>query len=1126
LVSLHAGAGEALDPASPLVGRDREMAELAGALDRSRGGQGGLILIGGEAGIGKTRLLEALADRAATQGMQVLWGRCWDSGGAPAFWPWVQVLRTAVASRERDWLDAELGPGAAWISHLVPELGDRLPGTTAPPALESDQARFSLFDAVTRFLRTVSQSFPLLIVIDDLHAADRASLTLLEFLASMLPGSRMLVAVAYQDAAARTRPEVAALIGTLARRSRPLTLHGFGESDLAVLIEQRTGRSPPSELARALHVTTEGNPFYANEVVRLLAEEGQLDGWLHGTARSRLPLPDTVRETIRRRLEPLGSPAVRLLETAAVIGREFSLGTLEQVTGKKPSEVIESLDAPIAAGLISEVAGTIGGFRFKHGLIRETSYAGIAPAARMSLHRATAVALESRYGGVPSHLAELAHHWAQSGPAGDPARALAYATRAGEHAMQLLAFEPAAELFQLALSVGDTMGIDPMRRAELLFALGQARTRASDPTARETLISAADAARAVERHDLLAEAALAIHAFAYGAGRTDDALVSLLEEALRLVSTEQRGLRARLLARVAVTTYYLPESDQRRAALVEEAVDIARELDDRTTLSYVLINGQLGTWGPDTSERDVGWFEELVELTRETGESQIAFATRNRQIDCLLELDDFAGADAATDALEQMVAESPDPRVRAYAPLQKARRAELEGDWASAERLNAEATAEAAELHDSVILLLASAQLMQFRLMQRRPGEVEAVARRFADSAPGMPAWRAGLALAYCQLGRDQEARDQLERLAGDDFQALPRYNGWLLAMALLTDVCVHLDDRERARQIYALLLPFGDRNVIAPHSCFLGPVQRYLGVLAASEDRPEAAIEHLEAAREAAGRRNARPWQARIDLDEALVRAERNAAGDRGQALALVNRARDTARELDADWLEREAEELLRRLEGEHDDAIEPAPVGPVAASLRREGDVWAFAYEGNSFRVRDAKGIRYLAVLLSRPGVELHALALAEAVAGVEPGGRRPPEGLEHDAGAGGAGPLLDHAAKTAYRARLEHLRAELEEAESFNDPERATNARAEIEFLSEQLSAALGLGGRDREAASNAERARISVTKAIRSVIKRVTEHDSALGQELNTTVRTGLFCVHEPDPRRPTAWKVEP
>lgn len=680
MLSLHANAGEGLDPASLLVGRDPEMAELAGALARSRDGHGGLILVGGEAGIGKTRLLEALSDRAATQGVQVLWGRCWDSGGAPAFWPWVQVLRTAVASRERGWLDSELGQGAAWISQLVPELGDRLPDVTAPATQESDQARFSLFDAVTGFLRTVSQSFPLLIVIDDLHAADRASLTLLEFLAAVLPESRMLVSVAYQDAAARARPEVAAVIGALARRSSPLTLHGFGESDLAVLIEHRTGRSPPGELAHALHATTEGNPFYANEVVRLLAEEGQLEGWLDGTARNRLPLPDTVRETIRRRLEPLGPPVVRLLETGAVIGREFRVGTLEQVSGSKPSEVIEALDAPVAAGLISEVPGTIGSFRFKHGLIRETLYAGIAPAARMSLHRAIAEALESRYGDVPSHLAELAHHWAQSGPAGDPARALEYATRAGQHAMQLLAFEPAAELFQLALSVGEDMGIDPERHAELLFAVGLARTRGSDPMARETLIAAVDAARRVERYDLLAEAALAIHAFAYGAGRTDHELVLLLEEALRHVSREQHGLRARLLARLAVATYYLPESEPRRVALVEEAVDIARRLGDRVTLSYVLTNGQLGTWGPDTSERDVEWFEELVELTRETGESELAFAARNRQIDCLLELDDFAGAYAAMDALEQMVAESPDPRVHAYAPLQKARRAELEGD--------------------------------------------------------------------------------------------------------------------------------------------------------------------------------------------------------------------------------------------------------------------------------------------------------------------------------------------------------------------------------------------------------------------------------------------------------------
>jgi non-specific serine/threonine protein kinase len=199
--------------------------------------------------------------------------------------------------------------------------------------------------------------------------------------------------------------------------------------------------------------------------------------------------------------------------------------------------------------------------------------------------------------------------------------------------------------------------------------------------------------------------------------------------------------------------------------------------------------------------------------------------------------------------------------------------------------------------------------------------------------------------------------------------------------------------------------------------------------------------------------------------------------------------------------------------------------------AALRREGDVWRVEYEGRTRFVKDAKGLRHLALLLDNPGVEFHAVDIVGQTEGTTaaPGARGSAAGDSdveaRRAGDGDAGALLDPQAKREYRSRLEDLRAEIEEAESFNDPERAARAREELEFIGRELSSAVGLGGRDRKAASNAERARVNVTRAVKGVIRRIAAEDESLGRELETTVHTGYFCRYEPDPRHPVTWQVD-
>jgi hypothetical protein len=1109
-----------------LIGRDHELEQLAAGLAAARTGHGMLFLLTGVPGIGKTRLAEELTAQAEADGMLATWGRCWENPGAPAYWPWTQALRALIERRDAAALQSELGSGADWIAEIVPELRARVTGIEPLGSLRSEQARFAMFDAVSGFVRNVSARDPLLIVIDDLHAADGESLALLDFIAGALSSSPVAIVAAYQEGAARARPELDTQFRALGRRGRHVGLAGIAKEHVGRMVEEEVGAIAPEELVHELHATTDGNPFFAREMTRLLAAEGQLSAWATDERHRRLPLPDTVRETIHRRFEPLGPAGVSMLKAASVIGRDFRLGTLERVAHADGEALLYLVDRARAAGLVVEVPGAIGRFRFTHGLIRDTLYAQLTTAEHLGLHKQVGEALAEVHGDDPEHLAELAHHFAQAAPAGNSEQALEYAQRAGREAMRVLAYERAAQLFALALDISEQLPFDQLLHAELLLELGIARTRAGDPSARETLLGAADAARAADRPELLAQAALGIHVFNLTPGVPDDTAVARLEEALERIGPDDSALRARLLARIATALYYRHGTADRREALVNEAVSMARRVQDPATLAYVLSNAQLGTWGPDTTERDLDWVEELLVLTEVGGNAELALQTRTRQIDYLLELDDLVGADIALKALERTADTSPDPRARAYLALQRARRSAIEGSYGEAEQSNAEAKAVGDTLGDRMLDLLAVAQLAMLRWTQGRMGEVETVVRRFADAAPAIVGWRAAVARIHCELGRDAEARRELERLDQQGFASLPRYNGWLNMIALLSEVCAHLGDAPRARTLYQLLVPFERRNVVTAQCVFDGPASRYLGIFATTYGDWETALRHFEHARERSLRQGSRPFVALVAIDEAAMRIARGAPGDGPRAVSLLTQAESIAAELGMDRVVERARRMrtgLGDVEPDEATVVVDEPAAPAIGTIRCEGDVWTVALGHHSIHVRDSKGVRYLAVLLDNPRVEIHSLELAGANSGTDASRSERAERLPQVTD-DSAGPALDAAAKAAYHRRLEELREEVREAESYNDPERLAIAHEEMDFLTRELAGAVGLGGRDRKAASNAERARVSVTKAIRATVKRIGEMDPELGEELVSTIRTGTFCSYEPHLRRPVQWQV--
>src|SRR3954447_1176963 len=1051
----------------PLLGRARELAELTAAFEDARAGRGGLVLIHGEPGIGKTRLARTLGEHARSAGAQVALARGWEGGGAPSYWHWLQVIRALAAERDDARLAKDLGAGARWVAQIAPEIGERVGATAAGDASESEQARFALFDAVAVFLRRVAGDAPLVVLLDDLHTADLPSLLLLAFLARAIGDCPVLVVSTHHDAGPSRGPEVEGVFGELSRFGRRIEIGGLEPDDLRRLIVHRSGEQPPDDLVRRLAAVTEGNPFFSDEVVRLLVAHGRVEPG------SRLPLPDGVRDAIRRRLQPLSPPAREALEVAAVARRGFRVATLERAAGVPRAELLERLDEALALHLLDEAPSQAGSFRFAHGLIRETLYNDLSAIRRARLHGAVGEALE-RAGTGPggAGLLELAHHFIEAAPAGDERRALDYADRAGHEALRALAYEQAADLFDAALRALDLTGEpDEKRRGELVLARGQAQMHAGEDAARACLLEAFELGRTLGDGDLLGRAALSLGGFGLPPGIVDDKLVAVLEEALAAVDPADSALRARLLVRLAVAIYWCNEPD-RREALVSEAVAIARRLGDPATLAFVLDQGRIATSGPETLERELAWAHELFALSEVIGDHEAMVRARVWHIDLLLELDDLPAADMAIATLDRIATDVRDPRARSYIPLHRARRALMEGRAEEAEQLIDEGVKLAWSLQDSTVPILAGAQLFSLRRAQGRLGELEDAVRQFADSLPAMPAWRCALAVLYLDDGRELEARRELEHLAGRGFEDFPRDNVWMVSMSLLAELCEGLQDGERAAAVEKLLAPFASRNVVSPEGIFGGPVTRYLALCAATREDWETARTYMARARDAAKRLSLGPTLALLDLDEARILARRGGPGDAEAAAALLARAREQSTTLGVpeigDKVKR-VEAMVGAADGDGR-AVAPAPepatgaratAAAATALLRREGDVWRVEYDGRARFVKDAKGLRHLALLLANPGVEFHAVDIVGAAEGTTaaPGARATAAGdgdvEARRAGDGDAGAMLDAQAKREYRSRLEDLRAEIEEAEEFNDPERAARAREEMAFIARELS-----------------------------------------------------------------------
>ncbi|MEO6029693.1 MAG: AAA family ATPase [Candidatus Binatia bacterium] len=1106
-------------PASPariFVGRDEELTTLATRLDDALSGHGSLVTLVGEPGIGKTRTVEELLARAALPADRVLWGRCPEHEGAPAYWPWVQALRGYIERADAAALRTALGPAAADLARIVPALRERLPDVVASAGGDHEQARFQLFDGVATFFRRISEHAPLVLVLDDLHWADEASMMLLGFVAPEIRRSRLLIVGTYRELEMR---RMARGLGEIARVGHRVTLTGFGHDEVDDFLRQAAAITPRTSLVAELLRVTEGNPFFLDEMVRMLRLEGSLDEE-HLDAATKLP--DEVREVIRRHLRPLSEDDRTLLAIAAVLGREFDLATLQLACALPADRVLERLERAHAAGLVNEIPDSVGRYRFVHVLIRETLYGDLTAMRRAELHRRAALALEALHRDAHEPpLAELARHFFHAAAVGEADNAVAYARRAGMQALTLLGYEDAVRHFERALEALALRPADDDERLRLHLSLGDAAWRAGDlEKANETLERALRSARALGAAHMFARAALGIGRLNAETGTPDQTLIAFLREALRGLGDGDDPLAAAVMARLAMALYFT-RAEEERAELSERAVAMARRLGDPTAIVIALINRHFMLWGPGDVEARLAISAEGLELAGHLADPQLGFEMQRWRLLDLLENGDITAMDRELDVYSRRAEDVRLPTYRWHARLTRTMRVLLAGHFAEGGHLAATLMAVKADGYASPRGQCYMIQSFVVTREYRRLAELDAPFKALARHYPAMPIWRCGLAVVRAEQGLDAWARTLIAPLAAEDFASLPRDGNYIPALTLLAELAHHLGETRWAELLLPLLAPFAARVVmVGPSAACYGSAARYLGLLAETLGRHAEAERYYDDALAMNTGIAARPYVAytRYDLARLLF-----ARGDGARAAALLDAASKTADELDMPRLRLLAQQLGQR----HGGRAEAPLATRVAAGLRRDGEDWVVAYGSDSFRLKDVKGFGYLATLLRHPGQEMHALDLGGATAAPGskgPGGREIAEEGLVAGDLGDAGEVLDAEARAAYKERLVALNDELEEATSFGDEGRAARAEAEIEVLTKELSRAVGLGGRSRRAGSAAERARLNVTRSISSAIKKIAAESPALGEHLAAAVRTGLFCVYSPDPRLPITWDL--
>lgn len=887
LASLGAHSERQIQPGRQFVGRGDALEALQKGFSRAVKGAGGVMMISGEPGIGKTSCAEEFAQAIEDQGGLVLWGRCYEQSGAPPYWPWVQILRDYANANSDDELRVALASSGDPITMLVPEIAERLgitPKSTDAPSRPEES--FRVFDAVANLFTRHARFVPLALIIDDLHWADESSLALLEFVVKSLRQQRIYIICTYRDAEVTRKSLLLGTLGELGRSRQMdrIRLSGLDPDDTARLAGAVSGVPLPPHVIDAIYRQTDGNPLFVEEVARVVATE-------YGTSTGRVvavDVPVGIREAIGRRLDRLTGECNDLLAVAAVIGRDFDLRVVVRVLGTTLEAAAANLADAVREGLVLDRDSGPAAYRFTHAVIRETVYDELPTIERLKIHQRVAAALMDLHANrIEPVLSQLVHHYIEASALGDFEPAVDLALRAAAYDLRLHALEDACRHYDQALQMLlDNGREDDPRTAVTCFRKGRVElTSGKIGPAIESLARGIDLARRQGDVQLFTDCTLVL--VFTTSNMAQHQTVPLLKEALSMWPETELRRRAVILANLAFalrSTDSASEVDK----VGRQAVTLARETGDPAVLVPALRLVCMGLRGrAETLPERLRLGEEALGLCGAQDDQEEVAECCYWHLLSLIEDGQVAATESLLDRYAHHAGEHHLHRHEYQARLLRVAMNLLHGEWSIAEKRIEEALDQGRKMNRQEAESVFGAQMF---LLNRELGRLRAM-RPVVESILGeQPAqlWQPGLMLMCCEVGLPERARAALNAVGGEDFSAVPRDDMWLITMVFCAEASAHLGDKDRAAMLYRALLPYEQQTANHPTAICLGSVASYLGLLAQLIGEGDAARRHFVTGIE--NNRAMRAWPAlarsQFWLARMLTGSKADASRDEGRQL------------------------------------------------------------------------------------------------------------------------------------------------------------------------------------------------------------------------------------------------
>lgn len=906
--------GAASDALFGFFGRARELDLVDQAVKQARSTQRcQVVLVAGEAGMGKTTLVAQAARAAHDMGATVVFGHA-DEDLSVAYRPWIEVLTELVRHGDPKALARLRSAQRGALDRLVPDIGVGDERVSDP-----DTERLLLIEGTVELLAAASENAPLLVVLDDLQWADTASLQVLRHVTASSTPMNVTLACTYRDTDLGPSDPFTTLLADLHREDNVvrIALRGLDDVDLVALLVAAAGHDLDEAgigLAHALRRETDGNPFYAREIIRHLGESGAIflrdDGrWAVADDVKDLGLPNSIRDVVGRRVGRLGDEAGRVLPLAAVIGREFDFDLLAELADVDEDPLLDLMEAAVGAALLveSEIPSR---YRFAHALIQHSLYEELSATRRQRAHQRIGEALERRSpSDDPATLGELAHHWVAATRPTDVGKALDYVRRAGDAARDALAPDDAIRWYQQALELTDQQHRpDEHLRADLLAELGSVQHQAGHLEHRETLRRAATLAQQLGATDTLVRAALG---FRVGAGLTGDADTRIVvSAALDRLGSDATPTRARLLAILAGAHDGVLEWRARRE-LALQAMETARQADDDATFVEVVQATEIPLATPDRLDDHIADLERAVELADQLSDPVLEATTLHQLVAARYAQCDLEGADAARIQMGELTERVGLPYLQWGLQLLATGKLLLAGDADGAEASNERALALGTDAGVADALGTYGGLLFAIRLHQGRTHEIADFFIDVARDNPSIAALRSILPFLLAELGRMSEGRARLAAEAEAGFE-LPYDVTWLTGMCNLLDGAATLNEPTAARALIERVGPYA-AHVEAPAAALVqGSAARPLARAATVVGDYDQAEEWFAVAHDTHRRLEAPFWMTFGLLDHADLCLARRENGDLERARHFATTASTTARTYGCDALAERATRLL----------------------------------------------------------------------------------------------------------------------------------------------------------------------------------------------------------------------